>query len=504
MRLRLKNNAFALGWVVPTTQPGVLAWQNQGFSEPFLFELDAIRSLARSRAASLEVVEEVPQFRIELRSGEVAMGAVEELGDHWLLVRSSILGSLRLRRDQLVSLVRAGHAGEVIYPGLTANTRWNFLSAPADWQLQAGSLTATRQGAALAGDIQLPARCEIGLSLSWKGVPDFVLSLGVEVPSKLDGVVASAARLEVWDRNMVLVRETSHQADLARLADMSDRSAQIELTVLLDQDAGLVAVRDLYGRQLGKLTVPAESPKVRGGLLLVNHGPMLTVERLEVRSWDGVTGLGGEARQQVELRDGSLLDGAIVGLNSERQTFLVATPQGDRLNVPVEQLSMAWLGGGVRSSDVAQTVEAEDSAEVELLSSGRSAPRESVRDSSSEAGGEVEVVLLDHSRWQGQWLASTDGRLRLRSPSLVDVLDFDPDHLTGLIGNQRRYSIDLTTSRNGVLKIDDTELPGALAADVAASGREALRWQPHGSLTASPLTAEASGTISYRQQLPLS
>jgi peroxiredoxin len=491
MRLRLKNNGFGIGRIVPSSTPSVIGWQNVGFTEPFFFNTSAVRSISTIQAADHKDANEKDLFLIESSDGQSLTGKIVGLDSGSLTIQSKLLGEVKLPTGRVKQIVRADYSGEVIYPGLSQRDAWNPIGQLRDWDIRAGVMTATKQGAAIVGNVKLPNRCEVLLSLGWRGVPDFVISFGVPADEKNSGQVISTARLEVWNRNIVLVRETDKDADLKRLAELGEKNPQIELRIFMDQEKGTVVAQDVHGRVLGSLQVPSKSSKSAPAIHIVNHGPSLTVDRLEVRSWSGSSTIGRNDSHQVVLSDKTLDQSWLSQWNAAENKFIVESSDGSQTEIPIDSV----VAGGLRPQLSSETSD----AVTQEKSSNADANPETEDDKEI-----IEVILSDRSRLKGQWQANQNGKLALLSPWCDREMVFPIESALGVIGTENRFSPDLTSHRNGIIKIGDTELTGFLVEEVEGVGAHALRWQPHGSQSSSAVESTIEGNIAYRLQLPVS
>jgi thiol-disulfide isomerase/thioredoxin len=499
MRLRLKNNGFGIGKIVPSLTSSTIGWKNLGFEQPFQFDVNAIRSIS-----SIEAVKRPDDltgglFLIESKDGQSITGNVTALNDEIIGVNSPILGQLNLKRDSVAQLIQADYTGEILYAGLALQEPWKPLTNVRDWENRAGILSAVKQGAAIRGDIQLPAKCEISFAVAWRGLPDFVISFGAADTERSVGQVTATARLEVWNKTIVLLRETEKDADLARLAELNEKNPQIELSILMDQEQGLLIARDVHGRVLGRIQVRDKQANIRPSVHLVNHGPALTIERLEVRSWNGSSMIGDQSQSQVVLTDDRALGNSwIIGMNPVQQEFIVQNSDGVQTNMPIKSVVAAGLNPPALSEQKPNLVEANPLEERPQVSAPSAAQ---ARDDLPPE--QVEVILADRSRLKGVWALAENG-LALQNGWSGQLVRFHPDQIVGLVGSDNRFSPDLTAHRNGIIKIGDTELSGYLLENSSETAAGALRWHPHGSRSSSAVTLEAEGTVAYRLQLPIS
>lgn len=515
MRLRLKNGAFGVGRIVPSQSANTIGWQNEGFSQPFFFDTAAVRSISTIQAAPAQAAGD-ELFLVEAVDGQCVVGNLIKIDEQTLVVRSSILGEISIPAKDVTQLVRADYAGEVIYVGLANQAPWTPLGSVRDWDFRAGVLTAVKQAAATVGDLKLPSKCEISLSLAWKGVPDFVVSLGANSGEKSNGQVQATARLEIWNKSLVVVRETEKDADLVKLTELSEKNPQIELNILLDQESGLVVVRDMHGRLLGRVQVADKKQRLGSAVHIVNHGPSMSVERLEVRRWNGSSMLGsGKSRQVVLKSDKILADSWISSFDNVSRQFAIEAADGTKSNVELSELMMAGLKNPPTSNEAAvdkkdQTPSKDDSASKEpvkpesVTSDSSAGESTAIQLSDVSTPKPIEIILSDRSRVKGQWLAGSGNQLALRSTWATSDLVFAADQVVSWIGSDDRFSPDLTAHRNGVLKTADTEFAGFLEEDIDQPGAQTLRWQPHGSQNSSSILEAAEGSIAYRLQLPVS
>ncbi len=482
MRLRLKSSSFGIGHVLPTTQPDVLAWQNQGFSQPFLFQLGAIRSLSPQFANDRQAIDEALSFIVETGSREAFVGRLVQLDPQTVVVQSKIYGTVSIPRADVRSMIRVEKSGEILYPGLPHSNVWtpiqNSQNSPS-WEFRGGMFHALRQQAAIVGEVDLPDRCEIVLALSWKGVPDFVIRLGTTSDYQSKDPAPAAARIEVSNRNAILIRETPHNADLTRLQELVESDPQLTLRVFLDQRAGVAIAQDIHGRRLGQVQLDEDNPQIRGAVHIANYGPGLTVERFEVRAWDGISQVGSSDPHDLRLTNGQTLQGEVVALEGGGQMLVVRTKDGQVKRIAIAEISFARLGVGDDRNKVPDE------------------PNQTAIQS-ADAESTVEVILADRSRIIGQWLPAANDKLGVRSTAFDKDVRFEPQQLAGMNGTSEKFTTARTDHRNGRLTLGDSELAGYLVD--SPSELESLQWNPQGSLSSSSLWPDADGMILYVQR----
>ncbi len=544
MRLRLKDGSYAAGQLFGSGHDHRLAWQSGAFLQPFDFDIQAMRSITRALSAEEEDEEEPSdgaaiQF-VELADGAVVAGRLLAIDDQWLTIETRHLGRVQIERSAALALSDAGYAGQIVYSGPVDDDRWRPLSSDDDWSYEAGALVATKSGATIVGNVELPAKSQINLSLSWRGPPDFVFSFGTLASNLVSKVeeVPSAARLEVWADQLALVREVDGLADIAMLSELNSVNPRFDLSIYLDQETGTVVVCDTHGRPLESLQVEGKNTIVRPSVHLANSGPSLTIERFEVRQWDGVAAsVTDAAGRGVLMESGQRLQGYITGFDADSGQLRITLDDGQQQQLPLAELrrgdlahAAAQLASSAPQADHNQAssdealpppvvqppqldpqavdasvpeisaLDADTIASVPLLADGPE-----VQDNSP---GSVELVLLDRTRLKGDCLHSDDPtRLQFRSLGLREQVQVPIAALRGMIGSSGRYHSPASDHPLGTLKSGEEQLAGYLEpsemdADSEQEIETTLTWHPLGSVTASALNPQTSGSIVYRKPLP--
>ncbi len=527
MRIRLEDGSFGSGHIVGVENAKRLGWQSDVFESRFEFDLHAVRSI--NRMAELVTAEEnnaqdssAPRQFFELADGTMVVGRLVGMDNAWIAVDTDLMGTVNLDRTQTRAMVDAGYAGRLIYSGPAEDEHWQPLGDEADWEFEAGALVAQKQRVMISGKVDLPAKSQTTLSLSWRGTPDFVISLGT--PLSLSGLkseeIPSAARLEVWANQLALVREVDGGADIAMLADLSESNPRIDLTVYLDQDTGVVLVCDAHGRPLETLNVPGEDTPLRPSVHIANNGPALTIERIEVREWDGVaSAITASGEYSVLGASGKSIQGAIAGFDTDSQQLQIKLSNGEESTLALNALRRGdFLAPSEYQGDAAEddlppaVVQPEaldtepkatsDEAAFDALTTNDSSGSKT-EESSVVARDDIEVVLMDRTRLKGKWLeASSADALRFEPNGLQNKVGFSVAAIRGIIGATDRFAYVDSGMPMGTIKVGDNQFKGFLDESSVAESETGLRWRPTGSATSSAISSMASGAIVYREPLP--
>ncbi len=532
LRLRLEDGSFSSGEIVGIEHSDRLGWKCDVFDKPFEFDLNAIRSVTKSVDADAENqaghVAAGNQF-FELSDGSLIVGQLAEVHDDWITVVTALAGKVKIDRSRTLAIVDAGYAGRLIYSGPVDDDRWQRLGEATDWEFEAGSLVAQKQGAAIIGNLQLPSKSQISLSLAWRGTPDFVVSLGTWATTNLkaDEIVA-AARLEVWPNQLAVVREVDGGADIAMLSDLSDANPRIDLTVYLDQDSGTVTVCDSHGRPWESLSVPSKNAPLLPSVHIANYGPSLSLERFEVREWDGVAStIHAQGDLSVLATSGTRIDGAIRGYDSKTQELQIQLASGELQLLPLNQLRRGDLFQANLPTD-AKATDTEDGLppsviqppaletdknstplatpqtdEIAATAAKSSGSARNTAIDQPEAEHTIELVLMDRTRLKGRWLPAVDAQtIRFDADGLQESATVNVDAVRGIIGSPARYATQDSPSLIGTVKVGENQLRGFLAATDGNQSDSALLWHPIGSDVASSISTNTSGAIIYRDPLP--
>lgn len=529
LRLRLKNGGFTTGKLLPSRKAGYLRWQANGFAEPFEFELNSIRS-----AALITTLEDEPDFanqtRLLLADGTSLSGKLEALGETTVQLQSDTLGNLSIDRSKVRSLSDASYSGKLIYNGPVQKNQWIIANNKDKWSLKDGTLSTNTPDSVAVGEVGIPAKARIAIALSWQGSPDFVISFATTASNRVSKAdqVPAAARLEVWDKQLALVREVTGGADISIVSELADGNQRIELTLYIDQESGQVIVCDVYGRPLGSVSVQSKRKILRSSIHLLNYGQSLALEALEVREWDG------QQNASIDSEDVCVIDstgkrtaGGVVGFNSAQQTVTVqAYGTEELLQLPLQGLrradlrlpqSASGLEDSRESKDVTDSSDQSDSDDTST--SGQDDSTSSVLQAAGNGESQefddntpptIQIILKNQARIIGNLLPSEGevlnfGVIGIRTKE-GENLRIRPQDICGIVGSELRYSFPTVEERLGTIQLAGTQLSGFLtpSSSTVTNGPNAapLSWQPLGSSTTSALSPNSSGVVVYRKPLP--
>ncbi len=260
-------------------------------------------------------------FCFELAAGDVLFGSLLGLDDKKAELDMPRLGRLHVRRDSLHRIYRWRDGADLIYLGPNGLTGWTEPAGQKNWREESGQPTTDKEGAAIRGDFNLPAKAVVEFEISWKTKPDFVFALGVD---DKDATVKRAFRFEAWGGDLVVQRELEQEADLAVVQEVTAGPGRTHLQAYLDQEAGRILVFSPGGKQLADLKVAGTKPVALSGIYLANIRGDVRLEWLRIGRWNGEVPREARTDQaRVHRVDGSIAYGQVTGYQPDKKEFVV-------------------------------------------------------------------------------------------------------------------------------------------------------------------------------------
>ncbi|HET6324302.1 MAG TPA: TlpA disulfide reductase family protein [Planctomycetaceae bacterium] len=440
------NSGFVRGELRDSDKPEVLCWQGTDFVTPFLFDTRQIDAVYFPDPIKPE--RPVGQYCFELSGGDVVFGSLVSLTDQEAELDVPLLGRLRVPRNQLQRMTRKLDDGGMVYRGPNGFADWK-LSPSGAWKNDQGQLWTDQNDASAQSTLSLPPRSAIEIVLSWSAKPNFAMALGM------------GYRIEAWQRELVLVGESEHQADLASLQPLDYEAGRIHLFLFLDQQTGECIVYSSKGAPLANMKL-TDSRKAQTSFRLSNNRGDIHLERLRIDHWNRGRPLAGETldKPRICLADGSIKYGEIDRFESGSKTFQVRGTKDSP--IPADRVVDIFLG------------------------------------KTDQAPRAFTVDYQDSSRFSGQLLKIENGKIWLASPTVRDPLRLPLAGLRSLIVHQPGPA-GKKVEGVGTLEIEGARLAGTLSEGHETAGSSCLCWQPRGSATASALKPSVSGRIVFRE-----
>ncbi len=490
-RLDLVDGSFVEGHWLASQHEGVIRWQSDAFRDPLDFELGNVRQIVRTAEAEPAPVEDWPQneFAVDLNSGDRIFGLPVNWSGDELTLKTSSGGQIRLDLrgvDRLVnaaSQTRAVHRATSDDPG--RRVAWKFdhdgkssPSTPGD---------ATNAAELSNGEyiqLDLPSHSLIEVEIDWEAKPQFDLAIGVD---HSHAALQQAARLAIWDGELVLVRELDDLASLVSVLNAEELKGLTTLRLLieLDRAVGRIVVRDGEGKRLATLASLSKKRAVGSGVrILTSDGTrLLHVASSAAAPLRDSDAMDAAPVPRVETTAGEVLVGEVSGIDQADRVILIQQ-QDSVLRLPWDQVESIVLV---------------DRVSTHRIESGGSTgePDRPLHRALTTDGGCV----------QGEWLGRDGGDLVLRVPGARDPIRVPLARLESLRlvrrGDDPRDRVNLSPR----LIAEGVMLRGSIAED-ASNGSEgtdsstrSLWWKPDAAVAAVAVEHSTKAEIRFRPDI---
>ena len=459
--MNLGNGDHITGTLVNSDDPNSIGWQSPAFTEPFYFSLGGISSVHFPVPAKLPPHE--GDYCFERAGHDVLFGSLLGLDTKTVTISVPQIGRLTIDRSNIQRIYRWGGTSSQLFIGPSGLTGWQTSGDENGWREDAGHLIADKPGATIRRDFGIPNQARFEFELSWTGQPDFELALGVGDDPK---TALRAYKFEIWNKLVVVQRETEREADVERLQAVDEKAGRIHLQAFLDQTAGKILVYSSSGEPLANLAVLTNKPQVFGGIQLINRSGDVRLESLRIGRWNGDLPRKAELdKSRIHGSDGTIEYGALMSFDTDTHEFVV----GDETNskrIPEDLVHDVFLS---------------QAPEI--------APRS------------VRAVFLSGTKISGDLVRIEDGKAILKSSGIQESIVVPLNLLQALVVLAPKTDPPELPERRGRLETIGTRLHGCLV-NSRTDATQCLVWQPARSTTASPLKSGLSAQIVYRDPPP--
>ncbi|HEV3121231.1 MAG TPA: TlpA disulfide reductase family protein, partial [Isosphaeraceae bacterium] len=265
-------------------------------------------------------------------------------------------------------------------------------------------------------------------------------------------------------RDLVVLRDTDHEADLASVQPIAPGPGRVHLQVYLDQERERILVFSAAGKALAELKVAAGKPEILGAVHLANIRGDVRLERLRISRWNGERPLEAQGdKPGIDCADGAFVHGQVIRFDTTRKEFIVRA-EGQEARIPESSMAGVLLSG----------------------------PRD-------DRPRGIRAVSHDGTRLSGELVKVEKGEVWMSVAGVTETLRLPLSALRTLVVTRRAAVVFDTDELTGVLEVEGLRLHGRLVDGRAQPGSSCLVWQPLGSATASPLRAGVSGRVVYRE-----
>ncbi|MDZ4820095.1 MAG: TlpA disulfide reductase family protein, partial [Planctomycetota bacterium] len=371
-------------------------------------------------------------------------------------------GKLHVDRSVIRRMIRWNGGDDLLFFGPNGLQGWQTEGPANAWQQESGHLSTNVGGAILRRDFAAPAKACFEFEISWQKRPEFALALGVGADPKS---FQTAFRFEVWQSDLVAIRETADKADVAALQLAEPAPNRAHLLAYLDQEAGRMLIYSSHGKKIATLNVPQDKPQTYGGLQLINNaGGDIRLEKLRISRWNGELP-GNAQKSNLQTADGIITAGELKSFDGETQEFILQTDDGEK-RLPLKQVRDAILSGNIETQP---------------------RPFRAVHLTGARVGGQLQKVEA--------------GKLWLQCPGIQEPLAFPIDSLQSLAGLNPAGVPSGLTRGEGRLETAGAMLHGNLS-DATEGETSCLHWKPRHSTVGTPLAKNVSAKVVYRDVPP--
>lgn len=282
------NNGDTLSGKMIAYSDGHVRWHSNQFSTPLEIHSDFLASLAFKVGPDKWAVSD--GFRVETSTGDVVFGELVSIDGETVVLDSSRLGRVELRREYVREVRQLKHT-QVVYDGPRWLDGWTVLKAGrrvSEWEAtEHGFLRTEKYGGELYHDLPELDVAEINLVFRWSGKPGFQVDFSA--PSEL---VATRPKprlsIKSWGDDVV-AQSSLATTDFQHLMKLADRETELRLRLVWDNLAGEVTISGAAGRPLGRIVVDKAKGKDGFGILIKNRSDDLIVEQVRLSRWNGAS-----------------------------------------------------------------------------------------------------------------------------------------------------------------------------------------------------------------------
>jgi hypothetical protein len=467
-------------------------WQSPAFAEPFECAVDGVVGIRFLQPPAGGRSQPAGDWRIELNNGDQLVAGLESIDERQVVATIGPVATptrLVVPRAALWGMFRSD--SEAVYAGPGGLAGWQQ-APPESWREEAGRLANTTEGASLFRDLpsrdaRAGLRTRYDMTLSWQERPTLRIAVACSGVADLQ----RAFCLELRPEGLVAVREEGGGGDTGRadLQPCGDMPANgIALTVFVDQQAGRLAVLLPGGHEpVADFTLPPAGNQPGSGVRFTVLAGKASLDFLRVSPWQGdAVAVADRQEGVIRLRDGAELAAVVQGMQPAAAGVMVRSAEAaaQPRPIPLDQIEgILFPTGGLPAANPASDAESAGGSSV------------------------VRVTDVAGSRLSGRLVRVEQGTVWLKHPAVEEPMPLPMGMLAAVACPGPPVEEPPRPGRIGRLVGAQGRVWGCLVSGAGedradGSAASAVRWQPLGSLTASPLALGPDGeqpqaTITY-------
>ncbi|WP_161604655.1 TlpA family protein disulfide reductase [Roseiconus nitratireducens] len=480
-----------------------VAWQHPQFAEPFRFDLAKVYDFAFPTDESDPPARGA--FLVELAQGDRLFGSIVDVDSSTVTLDTPAFGKRSIARKTIRRISNWDDGKAVVFTGPGEIGDWGendseqvWQQLEGRWQMRGGRLTTDQEGAALFRQIGLPAHARIELELSWADDPNFVLAIGVDRGNSKSSY-ENAFRIEVWQDQLVLVREWEDMADVASLGPTSHWNGQAKLTIDLDQKSSRMVVSSFQGEELGVIQLQTTAPcPVHPSIRLTNIKGNTSLDFLRVLELAAPADAEPSAGIDVfYLTDGSTRQGTWTGIDGDQWTL--KDSQQQESSIAADQL----ISVNLSSTETGESSDADDTDPPQGSADEKPTDEKPSDEKPTEKGPEVQIATHGGHRLTGVLIQTGKDQVTLEPTSLQNRLSIPVADLRSVsITGAARQNDSKPSSGLPRLETDNGQFYGRLIDTDPASDSGPIRFEPRDATAAAAFLPSFSGRLVYRDPPP--
>ena len=306
----LKNGDSVPGSIRETLPSGDLLWNAPFFAKPLSLHTSEIAEITFPKR-QIKFPSGKYSYSVTTRSGNQLHGELQSISPEYIKISSQRHGELTLLRKEITNLQ---NLDEYWQYSVTRKGNWSH----SHWYEDKTSQLSTRlMNVEISGTMILLEPYHIHLKLSWEKSPRFHLGLKQEGGAIKPGIGIS---LETWEEHLVLLLNNDF-LPIRKLP--KDRAGTLECHLYVDASESSIHLFDEKFKHLGTLKAKPGSGMEKVNFHLQNRSEDLTLEALDVTSWNQQLPSQSNSHTIIQTKDGRTFNGYLHGFSAKDKTLFM-------------------------------------------------------------------------------------------------------------------------------------------------------------------------------------
>lgn len=460
-----------------------IAWKYPHFASAIDFPAHSV--VSGSFPPPIPLRPSTGQFVFDLVRGDRLFGSVLEVDEWSIRIDTDSFGEILLMRSAVHRIGPWRDGASILFQGPGPVQEWTVDGNQDDWAQGGAELRTDESGASVYRNVELSNVIQVEAELRWEGKPQFVFAIGVDEKNSEESA-ASAFRVEVWENDVVLLRELDEVAQVIPLGSVADLDGQLSLLLQINQNDGHLMAFSPRGDKIGEFELPANDyPDVRPGLRLTNQVGNVSLDFIRVqRLSDLLSHRSREDRDSIVLEDGTVHVGQLRVIDAEEWEVVTEDSVYRMRTEHVSAVSLRDFEDADSNDDVTNVV----------------ANASSVGGDGSSSG--LQIITHGGIRLTGRIRSIEDGRLTLQNDVIEGNLKITCDQIGRFsVADPRPVKSAASPFILGRLMLPDGRLTGRFIDTEDQTTPTPLRFSPRGAKPVS-LAPSFRGRMVYRETPP--